>query len=31
MPKMLGNQIGRLADEDVTRLNQAIMVFLGLA
>lgn len=27
----LGNRIGRLADEDVLRLNRAILVFLGLA
>jgi mRNA interferase MazF len=27
----LGRRIGRLADEDVLRLNQAILVFLGLA
>lgn len=27
----LGARIGRLADEDVLRLNQAIIVFLGLA
>lgn len=27
----VGNQIGRLSDEDALRLNQAIMVFLGLA
>lgn len=29
-PKV-GEQIGRLDDEDVVRLNQAVMVFLGLA
>lgn len=27
----LGNRIGRLDDEDVTRLNRAVLVFLGLA
>ena len=27
----LGSQIGRLDDEDVVRLNRAILVFLGLA
>lgn len=27
----VGEQIGRLGDEDVVRLNQAVMVFLGLA
>lgn len=27
----LGARIGRLADEDILRLNQAIIVFLGLA
>lgn len=27
----LGNRVGRLADEDVLRLNRAMMVFLGLA
>lgn len=27
----LGRRIGRLDDEDVLRLNQAILVFLGLA
>ncbi len=27
----LGEQIGRLADEDILRLNQAMLVFLGLA
>jgi mRNA interferase MazF len=27
----LGAQIGRLSDEDVVRLNRAILVFLGLA
>jgi mRNA interferase MazF len=27
----LGSQIGRLDDEDILRVNQAILVFLGLA
>jgi mRNA interferase MazF len=27
----VGERIGRLAEEDVIRLNQAMMVFLGLA
>jgi len=27
----VGERIGRLEDEDVVRLNQAVMVFLGLA
>jgi mRNA interferase MazF len=27
----VGERIGRLDDEDVARLNQAVMVFLGLA
>ena len=27
----IGERIGRLDDEDVVRLNQAVMVFLGLA
>jgi mRNA interferase MazF len=27
----IGSQVGRLDDEDVLRLNQAIIVFLGLA
>jgi mRNA interferase MazF len=27
----VGGQIGRLDDEDIVRLNQAIVVFLGLA
>ena len=27
----LGNRIGKLNDEDVVRLNRALMVFLGLA
>jgi mRNA interferase MazF len=32
MPKArLGEQIGRLADEDMVRLNRAVLVFLGLA
>ena len=32
MPKAkLGAQVGRLADADVMRLNQAMLVFLGLA
>jgi mRNA interferase MazF len=32
MPKAkLGSQVGRLADADVMRLNQAMLVFLGLA
>jgi mRNA interferase MazF len=32
VPKVkLGSRIGRLATEDVVRLNQAILVFLGLA
>ena len=32
MPKQkLGARIGRLADDDVLRLNRAIMIFLGLA
>ena len=26
----LGKQIGRLDDQDIVRLNQAILVFLGL-
>jgi len=26
-----GSHIGRLADEDIVRLNQAMLVFLGLA
>ena len=31
MPKSkLGNRIGRLDDRDILRLNQAILVFLGL-
>jgi mRNA interferase MazF len=27
----LGRRIGRLADDDMTRLNRAVVVFLGLA
>ena len=27
----LGTRIGRLADEDVVRLNRAVVVFLGIA
>ena len=27
----LGSRIGRLADEDMVRLNRAILVFLGMA
>jgi len=27
----LGSQVGRLDDEDILRLNRAMMVFLGLA
>jgi mRNA interferase MazF len=27
----LGSKIGRLEDEDILRMNQAILVFLGLA
>jgi mRNA interferase MazF len=27
----LGERVGKLADEDLLRLNQAILVFLGLA
>ena len=29
--KKLENRIGRLADEDVVRINRAVVVFLGLA
>ena len=29
--EMLGERIGRLDDEDVVRLNRAILVFFGLA
>ena len=32
MPKAkLGSRIGRLADDDMVRLNRALMIFLGLA
>ena len=27
----LGSRIGRLSDEDMTRVNRALMVFLGIA
>jgi mRNA interferase MazF len=27
----IGGQVGRLDDEDIVRLNQAMLVFLGLA
>jgi mRNA interferase MazF len=27
----LGERVGQLADQDIVRLNQAILVFLGLA
>ncbi len=27
----LGFQIGRLSDEDMVRLNRAVLVFLGIA
>jgi mRNA interferase MazF len=27
----LGRRVGRLSDEDLTRVNRAIVVFLGLA
>ena len=27
----LGKRVGRLADDDIVRLNQAVLVFLGLA
>jgi mRNA interferase MazF len=27
----VGKQVGRLDDEDVVRLNRAVVVFLGLA
>ena len=27
----LGSQVGRLDDEDILRLNRAMLVFLGLA
>ncbi|HET9405725.1 MAG TPA: type II toxin-antitoxin system PemK/MazF family toxin [Candidatus Sulfotelmatobacter sp.] len=29
--KRIGARIGRLADEDVVRLNRALLVFLGIA
>jgi mRNA interferase MazF len=32
VPKIkLGSRIGRLADEDMVRLNRAVLVFLGIA
>lgn len=32
MPKLkLGTRIGRLADDDMVRLNRAMMIFLGIA
>ena len=32
MPKLkLGRRVGRLADDDMVRLNRALMIFLGLA
>lgn len=32
VPKQrLGESIGRLADEDIVRLNRAVLVFLGIA
>jgi mRNA interferase MazF len=31
LKERLGSRIGRLDDEDVVRLNQAMLVFLGLA
>ena len=32
MPKAkLGGRVGRLADDDMVRLNRALMIFLGLA
>jgi mRNA interferase MazF len=32
MPRAkLGNRVGRLVDEDILRMNRAILVFLGLA
>jgi mRNA interferase MazF len=32
VPKVkLGRRIGRLADDDMVRLNRALMIFLGLA
>jgi mRNA interferase MazF len=27
----IGTKIGRLSDEDIVRLNRAVLVFLGLA
>jgi mRNA interferase MazF len=27
----IGVRVGRLADEDIVRLNQAVLVFLGIA
>jgi mRNA interferase MazF len=27
----LGNRVGRLDDEDIVRLNRAVLVFLGFA
>jgi mRNA interferase MazF len=27
----IGQRVGRLDDEDILRLNQAVLVFLGLA
>ena len=29
--RKLGKRMGRLADEDIVRLNRAMMIFLGLA
>jgi len=29
--RKVGSLVGRLGDEDVVRLNRAVMVFLGLA
>jgi mRNA interferase MazF len=26
-----GSQVGRLADEDLVRINRAVLVFLGIA
>jgi mRNA interferase MazF len=32
MPKArIGRRIGRLSDKDLTRLNRAVVIFLGLA
>ena len=32
MPRAkLGNRVGRLVDEDILRMNRAVLVFLGLA